>query len=206
MSSTNLYFFHVFLLSDVGPVNLIEKAIPKIGRLPEGVSVVYDAKSHVHALQFLPETTSIEFPASTIFKSCQYFPEEFSVFFVLKHGKYYQESECIFSINSNIPGQIIVAICITKRKIVFIFDNKKTEFRNSVFKDDKWHTVGFSVTGSHVLLTTDCLKLRKRKLRRTFPSFLNVESSIISIARERDGKPVLQVRPYYSFNRDTLSL
>ncbi|XP_060566810.1 thrombospondin-type laminin G domain and EAR repeat-containing protein-like [Ruditapes philippinarum] len=167
--------------TNVGPINFIDEAMPRIGHLPEGVSVVYDVKSHVHALQFLPEMDEIKFPTTAIFKSCQYLPEEFSVFFILKHGQSYLKKECVFSIST--PHRTYVSVCMTSKKIIFTYNNKKSKFRNAILTDSKWHTVGFSVTGSHVTMTTDCLHRRKHKLRRNFPSFLEIQNSVIRIAK-----------------------
>lgn len=152
---------------------------------------MYDVKSHVHALQFLPETEEIMFPTSSIFKSCQYFPEEFSVFFILKHGSAYLKKECVFSIST--VHRTYVSVCLTSKKIIFTYNNKKSKFRNSVLTDNKWHTVGFSVTSSHVTMTTDCLNMRKHKLRRSFPSFLEIKSSVIRIAKCESCSSFFQV-------------
>ncbi|KAH3750043.1 hypothetical protein DPMN_184559 [Dreissena polymorpha] len=180
------------VFSDKGPVNLIDEAFPRIGQLPEGVSVVYDVKSHVHALQFLPNTKDIQIPTRKIFQQCQYFPEEFSVFFIMKHVQMTKHKQCLLSIAHAQKTQL--SVCISRKKIVFTFDNKRTRFRSSVLTFNQWHTVGFSVTGSHVTMTTDCLNIRKHKLKRAFPSFLEVENSVINIGGCNSCESAFQVR------------
>ena len=185
------------IFTDAGPINFIDEAMPRIGHLPEGVSVVYDVKSHVHALQFLPEMEEIKFPTTAIFKSCQYLPEEFSVFFILKHGHSYLKKECVFSVSSQ--HRTYVSVCLTSKKIIFTYNNKKSKFRNAILTDNKWHTVGFSVTGSHVTMTTDCLHRRKHKLRRNFPSFLEIQNSVIRIAKCESCNSAFQVMTFIMY-------
>lgn len=181
----------MFVFADVGPINLIDEAIPRLGHLPEGTSVVYDVTSHVHALQFLPETKEIQIPTKSIFMSCQYFPEEFSVFFILKHGREYTKTECIFTVANS--QRTFLSVCVSSKKITFTYNDKKSRFRNSVLTDNKWHTIGFSITDSTVTMTTDCLHRRRQNLRRKFPSFLEIQDSVISIARCESCKIAFQV-------------
>ena len=139
----------------------------------------------------MKETNEIHFPAKQIFKSCQYLPEEFSVFFVLNHEKMFSKNECVFTVRQS--NKVYISVNISRRKLTFIFNDRKVDFKTSAFRDNKWHTVGFSVTGSSVVMTTDCLKLRRRKLRRTFPSYLDINNSTISIAKCDSSNTVLQV-------------
>ncbi|WAR10021.1 TSEAR-like protein, partial [Mya arenaria] len=162
-----------------GPISLIDEAFPGIGKLPDGVSVVYDVTSHVHALQFLPNTKDVHLSASSIFQKCQYFPEEFSLFFIFKYINVSSHETCLLSI-TNAEGTLM-SVCLSKQKFIFTYNNKRTRFRASVLTINVWHTVGFSVTGGHVAMTTDCLNVRQRRLRRKFPSFLEVEAADIHI-------------------------
>ena len=143
----------------------------------------------------MKETNEIHFPAKQIFKSCQYLPEEFSIFFVLNHEKMFSKNECVFTVRQS--KRVYISISISRRKLTFIFNDKKVHFKTSAFRDSKWHTVGFSVTGSSVVMTTDCLKMRRRKLRRTFPSYLEIDNTTISIAKCDSSNNVLQVFPSY---------
>ncbi|KAL3856017.1 hypothetical protein ACJMK2_015214, partial [Sinanodonta woodiana] len=163
------------------PINLVEEAIPTIGRLPDGVSIVYDAVSHVHALQFLPDIAEIGFSTERLLRHCTYFPEEFSIFFILKHGREYAKQECIFSIENE--NNLILSISLSKRKVIFQYNSIKVTFRNVALKDNNWHTFGFSVSGSFVAMTTDCLNMRLKRLKRTFPSFIEVKNSTVTIAK-----------------------
>ncbi|KAL4217207.1 hypothetical protein ACF0H5_023659 [Mactra antiquata] len=174
----------------MGPINLIDEAIPKLGHLPEGVSVVYDVTSHVHALQFLPDAREIIIPTKSIFMSCQYFPEEFSVFFIIKHGREFSKTECVLSVKTS--QRTVLSVCLSSKKITFTYNDKISRFRNSVLTDNKWHTIGFSVTDSFVTMTTDCLQRRRQTLRRNFPSYLDIQDSVIQIARCESCKIAFQ--------------
>lgn len=132
----------------------------------------------MHALQFLPDTKDIVIPTKNIFRSCQYLPEEFSVFFIIKHSPSVKK-QCILSIT--FLQRTYLSICLSQKKVIFTFNNRRTRFRNSVLKANKWHTIGFSVTGSHVIMTTDCLNVRRMRLKRTFPSYLEISDSVINI-------------------------
>jgi len=168
----------LWFVSDTGPISLIDAAFPRIDQLPDGASVVYDVTTHVHALQFLPDTKHMMLPTRTIFKSCQYFPEEFSVFFVIKHVPT-SKTECVLTITH--LEHIYIAVCLSQKRIIFTYDNKRIRFRNSVLRTNKWHTIGFSVTGSHVTMTTDCLNVRRHRLKRPFPRYLEISESVINI-------------------------
>ncbi|KAL5006179.1 hypothetical protein ScPMuIL_017337 [Solemya velum] len=176
--------------TDLNPLNLLEEAMPRIGQLPDGVSVVYDAKSHAHAFQFMQGVADVQFPAAQIFQRCGYFPEEFSIFFILKHGRKYENEECIVNIRD--IDRTSISISITNSNIIFIYDSQPVKFRNYVFRDNNWHTVGFSVTGNTVSMTTDCLNIRRKRLKRQFPSFLMVSNSTIHIASCRSRKSALK--------------
>jgi len=165
---------------DTGPLNLIDAAFPRLGTLQNGVSVVYDVTSHVHALQFLPDAKDVTFPVTSVFQSCQYFPEEFSIFFIFKHNVT-QTKQCLFSI-SNAEKQTLLSVCLSKKKVIFTFNNERTRFRSSQLTSNVWHTVGFSVTGSHVTMTSDCLHVRRHRLHRTFPSYLELTGTAMYIA------------------------
>lgn len=177
-------------------MSLIDAALPRIDQLPDGASVVYDVKTHVHALQFLPDTKQIMLPTRSVFKSCEYFPEEFSVFFVIKYMPT-SSKECILSLT--LLSQTYIAICLTKKRVIFTYDNKRTRFRNSVLRRNMWHTIGFSVTGSHVTMTTDCLNVRRHRLKRTFPRYLEISDSVINIGNCEGCQTAFQVgRAFFS--------
>lgn len=181
---TFLYFVGVVA------VDLVEEAVPKSGRLPDGVSVVYDEISHVHALQFSSSASKVSFPSKQIFKNCNIFPEEFSVFLIIKHFKNYVRNECLLTIID--VDKTIFSIQLTKAHVILIYNKKKVIFRNFALKDNLWHSVGFSVTGRHVIMTTDCVNKRRKRLRRKFPSLIQLNNSTMHIASCRN-KGIFQV-------------
>ncbi|KAJ8320690.1 hypothetical protein KUTeg_002277 [Tegillarca granosa] len=159
---------------------MIEEAVPKSGRLPDGVSVVYDEISHVHALQFSSSASKVSFPSKQIFKNCNIFPEEFSVFLIIKHLKNFIRNECLLTLID--MDRTIFSIQLTKAHVILIYNNKKAIFRNFALKDNMWHSVGFSVTGRHVIMTTDCVNKRRKRLKRKFPSLIQLKNSTMHIA------------------------
>ncbi|XP_046377703.2 thrombospondin-type laminin G domain and EAR repeat-containing protein-like [Haliotis rufescens] len=158
--------------TDLVPLDLLKEAVPTLDHIPPGVSVVYVASSHTHAFQFTTEANRLEFKANKIFKRCEYFPEEFSIFIVLKHTQRRKRQECLFSLVDDRTNKIIISVKLTKVAIVFQYDDKTFRFKTNIFSGDKWHTLGFSMAGDTVVMTTDCRNRRQRQVRRAFPEFL----------------------------------
>ena len=87
----------------------------------------------------------------------------------------------------------ILSIEITRRTIVFIFDNKKLRFRNFALRDSKWHTIGFAVSASDVVMTTDCVNRRRKKFKRKWPSNVYITNSTVFIGSCASGYGAFKV-------------
>ncbi|XP_071148872.1 thrombospondin-type laminin G domain and EAR repeat-containing protein-like [Mytilus edulis] len=160
--------------------HLLDKAFPRYGRLPKGVSYVYDTEAHVHAYEFLKDVTYITMDSSEILKQCRFFPNEFSVFFIIKHSRTYTGKECVLVVGDNDSN--IMSIEISRRNIFFIYKSKKVKFKNEFLRDNKWHTLGFSVGGTHVTMTTDCINTKHKRLKRMFPDNVDAVHKTVTIA------------------------
>ena len=170
---------------------MLAKAFPRYGRLPKGVSFIYDVNAHVHAYEFMKDVTDVTIHSSDVLKQCKFFPNEFSVFFIIKHSRTYTGKECLLvtgDLNVN-----IVSIEITRRNIFFIYKNKKVKFKNNFLRDNKWHTLGFSLGGTHVTMTTDCINKKHKRLKRIFPEKIDALNKTFTLGSCGQKGGVFQV-------------
>lgn len=133
----------------------------------------------MHAYKFDLTHSHVTLTPNELFNQCKFFPNEFSVFFIIKHSRTYTGKECLLVIEND---SIILSIQINRRYIFFIYKDNIVRFRNRFLRDNKWHTLGFSLGGSHVTMTTDCINRKHKRLKRgEFPDSTIVTNSNITI-------------------------
>ncbi|XP_069107591.1 thrombospondin-type laminin G domain and EAR repeat-containing protein-like [Argopecten irradians] len=170
--------------------DLVEEAIPVNRRLPVGVKVVYDTKSHVHAFEFNEESADVQLNSQDLFQKCSKFPEEFSIFFVIKHRRVYGRKKCVLRVRNQLKP--ILSISLTNKYIILVYNSRSVKFRNTVLLDNKWHTVGISVTGSDVIMTTDCRNRKRKRLKRKFPANIPFQNGTFQIGSCKAGSGVIR--------------
>ena len=181
----------IFFFLGLESTDILEKAFPRYGQLSKGVSYIYDIDAHVHAYKFTNNVAHVTLHSSEVLKQCKFFPNEFSVFFIIKHSRTYTGKECVLVIgdfNTN-----ILTIEITQRYIIFKYKLQKVKFKNIFISDNKWHTLGLSVGGTHVTMTTDCINKKHRRLKRMFPDTIDAVNKTITIGSCDQQKGVFQV-------------
>ena len=176
-------------------------AVPSIQLVPPGVSIIYDKHSHAHAFTFSKEARGLSFRAGQVFKRCGFFPEEFSVFIVLKLKRRQQHEACVMSLYDTRSNKSVISVTVSNRRIIFQYANQILRFQSSILKDGAWHTIGFSLSGDTLVMTSDCRERRKRLVRRMFPAFLPVGNTSFVVGKCRKRKPVFQVSPYIGLGR-----
>lgn len=181
----------LYILPGLRSMDLLEEALPRKGRLPVGVKVMYDTKTHVHAFEFNEDTTDIHMSSQPLFEKCSKFPEEFSIFFVIKHKRIFGKKECVVRAKNQMTT--IVSINLTNKYLIVVYNSKKVKFRNTPLLDNKWHTVGFSVTGSDAIMTIDCRTRKRKRLKRKFPANIPFQNGTFQLASCRPGHGVVRV-------------
>lgn len=126
------------MLIDWKPVQLLEKGVPTLHKLPAGVSVLYDTESHVHAFQFSRDASGIAFPADRIFLNCAFFPYEFSIFLSLKVSQQDRQSagreQCIVALYDAGLQTRIMSLTLSPGKMTFQFKDKHYKFKTNVYR------------------------------------------------------------------------
>ncbi|XP_041374833.1 thrombospondin-type laminin G domain and EAR repeat-containing protein-like [Gigantopelta aegis] len=178
--------------TDLVPIDILRTAVPSIQSVPPGVSIIYDRHNHVHAFTFSKDARGLSFMAEKVFRRCGFFPEEFSVFLVLKLKRRQRREVCVMSLFDTRTNHSVVSVTVSTRRVIFQYSNQTLRFQSVVLKDGHWHSIGFSLTGDTLVMTSDCHDRRKRHVHRVFPAFLPVGNTSFLIGKCRKSKPVFQ--------------
>ncbi|KAL8587413.1 hypothetical protein ACOMHN_062146 [Nucella lapillus] len=177
---------------DVKPLDLLEEAVPTLDRLPAGVNVLYDSASHVHAFQFSRHASDIHIRADKVFRRCSYFPYEFSVFVSMKVTGRPRREECVLSLFDDGSRQTLFSVMLSRDKLLFQFKEKRYKFKTTVFRDQQWHTYGFSLAADTLEMSVDCGQRRRRAVHTPFPTLLPIANSSFSIGRCQKQRTIFQ--------------
>ncbi|ESP00777.1 hypothetical protein LOTGIDRAFT_140648 [Lottia gigantea] len=76
-----------------------------------------------------------------------------------------------------------MSVSLSKYRVIFQYLNQTIKFKTSILEDSFWHTIGISVAGKTVAMTTDCLNVTNKKIERDFPTLLSVKNNTFRIGK-----------------------
>ncbi|XP_014663798.1 PREDICTED: thrombospondin-type laminin G domain and EAR repeat-containing protein-like [Priapulus caudatus] len=169
--------------TDIGAIDLLEKAIPSNRHVPVGVDIVYDDDTRSHAYKLRSTASKLKFPVEKALPGCEYFPEEYSILVTMKVNDRYRKTEYIFSVLRENLRAVRLGLRIAPGIVLYEYsDHKKKHKRLTTFSelsifDSQWHTLIVTVTGDEISYAVDCGTQRSKTVKRAFPALVDIEHS-----------------------------
>ena len=105
-------------------------------------------------------------------------------------------------------GQLKLAVRLHNNRLQLFYPRTRfaspflrvSEMKSVPVFDGQWHTVIISVTADRLATTTDCRKRKQRRMRRPFPTFINIGLDEVHIATcGRRSSERFRVRHFKTF-------